>query len=326
MNGAKLDLQGSIRPGNSVIDAKLVKLGLAQFNPYVTPTGYGLADGALSLESKAKIEKDAYRTSTDVVVSKLEMGGSEGESLFQQNFGIPLSVALGLLKDLDGNITLAVPVDGDRGGMKLGLGSIAGQALRSALMGALASPLALLGAITADGKVQSLAPEPVVFVAGNSELAPEGAERIEQIAGLLSGSPGIALTLSGGTSESDLRVLRERALLAELEATSGVRALGQLGEIGTRRAVRNHLGAKLAGQPAPALEPEQETWLEEKVAASAIDAAALQTLAATRAAAVHGLLVREHGIAERQLVIGPPSTEPPLAKPGVAIALGAPKR
>lgn len=326
MNGAKLDARGSILPGGSTLDAKLVKLPLAQFNPYVTPTGYGLSDGALSFDTQAKIEKDAYRTSTDVVVSKLEMGGSEGESLFQQSFGIPLSVALGLLKDLDGNITLSVPVDGDRGGVKLGLGSIVGQALRSALMGALASPLKLLGAITADGKVQSLAPEPVGFVAGSTELAPDGGERMEQIAGLLSGSPGIALTLSGGTSESDLRVLRERALLAELQATSGVRALGQLGEIGTRRAVRNHLATKLAGAAPPALEPDQEAWLEEKVAAIAIDATALQTLAATRAAAVHGLLVREHGIAERQLSIGPPTTDPPLAKPGVAIALGTPKR
>ncbi len=325
LRGAKLDVRGSIIPGNSKIVAKLVKLPLAQFNPYVTPTGYGLSDGSLSLESTATIKKDVYETSTDVVVSQLEVGGSEGESLFQQNFGIPLSVALGLLKDLDGNITLAVPVDGDRGGVKVGLGSVVGQALRSALLGALASPLKLLGAVTGDGKVK-LAPEPILFVPGDAVLAPDGAERIGVIASLLAASPGIALTLSGGISDSDLRVLRERALYAELEATSGLRALGQMGEIGMRRAVRGYLGAKLAGAQPPALESEQDAWLETHVAEQKLDSAALATLAATRAAAVHGLLVRDHGIGEPRLTIGAPTIEPPASQPGVAIALGAARK
>ena len=325
LNGAKLDVRGSIIPGNSKLTAKLVKLPLAQFNPYVTPTGYGLADGSLSLESTATLKKDTYETSTDVVISELEMGGSEGESLFQQNFGIPLSVALGLLKDLDGNITLSVPVDGDRGGVKVGLGSIVGQALRSALMGALLSPLKLLGAVTADGKVKP-APEPIAFVPGDAVLAADSAARIEQIAGLLSATPGIALTLTGGISESDLRVLRERALFAELEATSGLRALGQLGAIATRRAVRLFLEAKLAGQPAEALKPDEAAWLEEHVAAQTLDPVALAALANARAEAVRGTLVREHGIAEAQLTLGAPSTEPPAAQPGVAIGLGAARK
>ena len=325
LNKARLDVRGSIIPGNSKLHALLVKLPLAQFNPYVTPTGYGLSDGSLSLESTATVKKDVYKTSTDVVVSQLEVGGSEGESLFQQNFGIPLSVALGLLKDLDGNITLAVPVEGDRGGVRVGLGKIVGQALRSALLGALASPLKLLGAVTADGKVK-VAPEPIPFVPGDLVFTGEGAEQIERIAGLLSASPGIALTLAGVVSESDLRVLRERALFAELEATSGVRALGQIGAIATRRAVRLFLEAKLAGKQPEALEPDEAAWLEEHVAEQKLDPAALAALANARATAVQGALVREHGIAEARLMIGAPATEPPAAQPGVAIGLGAARK
>jgi hypothetical protein len=322
LNGAKLDVSGSIVPGNSKIDAKLVKLPLAQFNPYVTPTGYGLAGGSLSLESTATLKKDVYETSTDVVVSELEVGGSEGESLFQQNFGIPLSVALGLLEDLDGNITLAVPVEGDRGGVRVGLGTIVGQALRSALMGALASPLKLLGAVTADGKVKTT-PEPIPFVPGDVVFTGEGAEQIARIAGLLSSSPGIALTLSGGISEPDLRVLRERALYAELDATSGVRALGQLGAIATRRAVRLFLEAKLDGQQPEPLEPDDAAWLEEHVAMQSLEPAALATLANARAAAVQTALARDHGIADSRLTIGAPATEPPAAQGGVMVGLGA---
>lgn len=326
LGGAKLEVRGSIHPGASKLDAKLVELALAQFNPYVTPTGYGLSDGSLSFATRAAAEKDSYRTSTDVVVRQLEVGGSEGEALFQQAFGIPLSVALGLLKDLDGKITLSVPIDADASGVKLGIGRIVAQALRKALMGALASPLKLLGAITSNGKVERLAPEPVAFVPGEAQLAPEGAERIEQIAGLLTGSPGIALTLAGVASESDLRVLRERALFAELEASSGLRSLANLGEIGTRRAVRDHLAAKLAGAPPVALDAEPQDWLETHVADQEIDAAELTSLASTRAEAVRESLVRDHAIAEPRLAIAPPVVDPPASVPGVAIQLGAPKR
>jgi hypothetical protein len=324
LQGATLDVRGRIAPGDSKVTAKLVKLPLAQFNPYVTPTGYGVAGGELSLESTARLKKEDYDSTTDVVVAGLDVGGSEGESLFQQNFGIPLSVALGLLKDLEGRITLAVPVAGGRSGVNVGLGSLAGQAVRKALMGALASPLKLLGAVTTGDKV-AFAPQPILFVPGGTALAPEGSERLEQIASLLTASPGIALTLTGGASESDLRILRERALLAELEATSGVRALGQLGEIGTRRAVRGHLQAKLAEKEPPALDPDQQAWLESHVAAEKLDPTALATLAATRAAAAQSLLVRDHGIDAARLAIGPPATEPPAAQPGVAIGLGAPR-
>ncbi|MEX2205686.1 MAG: DUF748 domain-containing protein [Myxococcota bacterium] len=322
LSGAKLDVSGAIIPGNSKLEAKLVKLPLAQFNPYVTPTGYGLSDGSLSLEATATVKKDVYETSTDVVVSQLEVGGSEGEALFQQSFGIPLSVALGLLKDLDGNITLAVPVDGDRDGVRVGLGTIVGQALRSALLGALASPLKLLGAVTADGKLKT-APEPIPFLPGDAVLTAEGAAQISRIAGLLSSTPGIALTLSGGISESDLRVLRERALYTELDATSGVRALGQLGAIATRRAVRLFLASKLASQQPEPLEPDEEAWLEEHVAQQSLEPAALAALANARAVAVQTALARDHGIADSRLTIGTPATEPPAAKPGVLIGLGA---
>jgi hypothetical protein len=322
LQGATLDLRGNLAPGNSKLTAKLANLPLAPFNPYVTPSGYSLAGGTLSLDSKAKLAKQGYDAASSVVVSQLDVGGAEGDSLFQQNFGIPLSVALGLLKDLDGNIKLEVPVADDGSGTKVGLRSLAGQALRQALIGALASPLKLFGAITAGGKVQSLAPEPIACVPGRAQIAPEGAARIEQLAGLLSASPGIALTLRGATAAPDLRWFQEQALLEQLRATSGLRALGQLGEIGTRRAVRKYLEAGLAGQEA-SLEPEQRAWLEAQLVTQRVEPTQLAALADARAAAVQQALASEYGIKPERLSLGPPASEAPAAVPGVAIALGA---
>jgi hypothetical protein len=322
LHGALLHVHGGLGK-RSRVRAELSALPLAPFNPYVTPSGYSLSNGALSLKLVAHFENDAYDSSTDVKIESLEVGGSEGEALFEQNFGIPLSMALGLLKDQSGAITLSVPVAGDREGARVGLGSLAGQALRKALIGALASPLKLLGVATQDGKVQSLRPEPVEFVAGGAEPSESGNARIDQLGVLLAASPGIALGLHGGTSANDERALRERALLAELERTSGLRALGSLGEIGVRRTVRKYLDARAKGETPEPLEPEQSAWLEAKVAAQPIESGALDALAAQRAAALADRLVTGHGIDAARVVVGAPAPTGSLPVPGVAIDVGA---
>ena len=170
--------------------------------------------------------------------------------------------------------------------------------------------------------MQSLAPEPIAFLPGRAQIASEGSARIEQLAGLLSASPGIALTLRGATAPPDVRWLQEQALLEQLRATSGLRALGKLGEIGTRRAVRVYLEARFAGQDA-SLEPEPRAWLEAQVVQQSVDPAQLASLADARAAAAQQAFVAEYGIKPERLSLGPPVSEAPAAVPGVTIALGA---
>lgn len=323
LRGAKLSLAGSIHPGKAKLKGELVELPLDQFNPYLASTGYNLREGALSLASKARFESQRFKTTSKVVFSSLDVGGDEGAAAFEENFGISLAVAIGLLEDLDGRIKLAIPVAGKRDKVRVGLGRIVGQALRKALVGALASPLKLLGASTRDGKVERLAPLPVRFAAGSSELSEEGAARIEELASLLAASPGLTLELSGQGSESDQRVLHERALLAQLEASRGVRALSALGEISTRRAVRDYLGRKLAGGDPKPLSSAETRWLETTIAQSARPTSALESLAIARVDRLRELLTSEHGIADARLVLGSPRIDPPAGEPGVAIVLGA---
>ncbi|HKC49242.1 MAG TPA: hypothetical protein VKF60_00510, partial [Myxococcota bacterium] len=250
-------------------------------------------------------------------------GGVEGEALFEESFGIPLSMALGLLKDQKGVISLKVPVAGDAAGTRFGLTSLAGQALRKALLGALASPLKLLGINTRDGKVESLKPEPVEFLPGSDEPSEAGKARVEQLAVLLASAPGISLALHGGTSEGDALALRERALFAELERTSGIRALGSIGEIGVRSAVRKYLEARAKGEPPPELDAQQKLWLESQLAKQALADGALEALAAKRASALRDTLVTDKGIDAARVAVAAPAPARSLPIPGVAIDLGA---
>jgi hypothetical protein len=322
LHGAVLHVHGGIKDQRTRVRAELTTMPLAPFNPYVSPSGYALSGGDLSLEVTAHVEGDSYDSQTDVTIQSLEVGGTQGEALFEQNFGIPLSLAIGLLKNPDGAITLSIPVAGDRAGARVGLGSLVGQALRKALVGALASPLKLLGAGTKDGKVD-LRPAPVEFQPGGVEPSEFGAQRIEQLATLLTSSPGLSLTLHGGTSAGDLRALRERALLAELERTTGLRALGSFGEMRVRRAARLHLEASTAGQSPPPLDDEQTKWLEAKLSAQSLPEGALEALASQRADALRTKLVSEKGIETERVTVGSPAPAGSLPVPGVGIDVGA---
>ncbi len=322
LKDATLAVSGDLGSADSRLDVKLARVPLERFDRYAKASGYNLAGGALSIDTQATIASDAYDTSNQIVLSHLDISsGSDADSRFQKTFGIPLSVAVGLLEDLDGRIDLAIPLAGDRGGAKVGLAGLVGQALRKALIGALAAPLKLFGAIVSGGKVERLAPEPIVCVPGLAEFAEPGEERIEDLAALLTASPVIALILSGVTAPPDIRWLKEQVLLAELRETSGLRALGNLGEIGTRTAVREYLEAGLAGNAAP-LEPAQRDWLEARIAQQSVAPGQLASLAAARAAAAQLALVSEYGIAPERLNLGPPVSDPLSGVPGVAIALG----
>ncbi|MEZ4282464.1 MAG: DUF748 domain-containing protein [Myxococcota bacterium] len=322
LRGGTLAIRGSIDPDDAKLEATLVALPLDQFNPYLTTTGYALSDGALSLDSKARLRGERFTTRSKVVVQTLAIGGAEGEAAFQESFGIPLSVALGLLKDLDGKISLALPVAGERDKVDVGIGRLVGQALRKALVGALASPLKLLGAVTRDGKVERIAPAPIAYAPGTATLSAAGSERAEEVAALLATTPSLSLELKGQIASADLRVLRERALLAELESTSGLRALATLGERATRRAVQDHLARAHAGEAAPPLSSEDARWLEDAVAAQTLAPETLARLAEQRASHLRALLESEHGIAAARIALGPPAIDPPAPEPGVALALG----
>jgi hypothetical protein len=326
LQGTELSVRGGVVPGKSKINCKIDGLPLSSFNPYIAPNGISLASGALSLETKASIRRQGYGTSTKLLVRQLELGDARQDSRFEQDVGIAPSLAIALLRDLNGDITLTVPVDiGREGGARLEIGSIVRQALIKAVMGALTSPLKLLGAVTAGGKVERLAPEPILFTAGTTTLAGDGTARIEQIANLMAASPALSLSLNGVSAPADHRWLQEQALLEELRKTSGIRALGQLGEIGTRRAVRSYLEERLEDKEAT-LEPEDEAWFEAQVAARVIDRSALEELATARASVIRDRLVAEHGIAAERLALAPATIAQESGSPSVTISVGAPTR
>src|SRR5205814_2245150 len=162
------------------IDASGERIPLTQFNPYVTASGYSIARGAASFGSKARWETERYDSETSLRLAGLDLAGAAGDSLFAQHFGVPLTLALGLMRDVHGVIALTIPVSGDRrGGAQVDVVAVNTEALRHAIVNALASPLRLIGAVAGGDDKVDATPEPIACAPGRPEVAAEARTRGE---------------------------------------------------------------------------------------------------------------------------------------------------
>ncbi|MBY0280494.1 DUF748 domain-containing protein, partial [Candidatus Binatia bacterium] len=323
--GAPLIVDAKQRGETMEVAADAKALPLPQLNPYVTgASGYSISSGTFTLASKVKLDAKGYQANSELAFDDLDVAGAAGDALFTEKFGVSLSLALALLRDVSGRIALDVPISGDaKGGARPDLAPIVAQALSHALINALASPLKLLGALSLDGgKVAAFEPEPIGFVAGQTKIADDAWWRIEQLAGVLAASPALRVELTGEASADDVRALQEAAVLADLQQEKGFFAgLKDLPSRGTRKAIRELLEARAKGEPSPALDADDQAKLDEWLAAKTIGDDQIRALAAARADRLREVLTRDYGFgADRILAREPASTATGAAQVGVQLA------
>ncbi len=321
----RISVSGGLSSADSKIELNIDHLNLQPFNPYVTSaSAYSLGGGQLSLATKASARGGRYAADNKLTLHDLEVQGAEGDSLFAQQFGIPLSVALALLRDLNGDIALGIPIDADEEGVRVGVASVVRSALKTALLGALTSPLKLLGAAVGSGdKVGSATPAAIPFRPGRSVAGPGGEKQMDRLAEFMRSRPGIAVTLDTSVTKTDVRWLREQDLLAEWGGQGVFSRLLALPQRGTRSAVRDALEAR-ANDEEGELDEEAsaalDQWLSERPP-PAPDR--LRQLAKDRLAAVEKVLHDEHGIDASRITRHDVMLEPTDDQPMVRIGLGA---
>lgn len=291
-----LDVYGALTPDGGWLVVNGDKLALVPFNPYATTfSGYSIATGKVSVVSKVSFATGQYYASNYLTLHNLGVRGDTGESLFQRQFGIPLSMALALMRDTQGDIGLDIPVTVDQEGATVGLFTVVRGALQRAILGALASPLKLVGAVFSGDKVESVVPPAVAFLPGRAEPAPNGAQQLDQVAALLASRPGIGVTLDTSVTPTDVRWLREQALREEWAGQGIFAKLKDLPQRGAREKINHALEAR-AHDEEGTLDPDDaatlDHWLDER---PAIPAERLQALAVARLARVEEVLCDQHG-------------------------------
>ena len=239
-----------------------------------------------------------------------DLGSRAGDSLFKEQFGVPLTMALALLRDLQGNIVLDIPVEGDQQGMHIGYMTIIAGALKHALLNAITSPLKLLGGIFSGDKVQA-APQPIAFHTGRDALADDGSKQIDQLAKFLADRPAMGVALQTAPTKADVRWLREHDLLDELGAPQGVLGtLRNLPKRGVRDRIREALAARAEDKPGELDADDQKTleeWLDQRPAPTPDR---VHQLAAGRLSRVEQALRNDHGIDADRIVRRDPPADP----------------
>lgn len=317
---APVKIRAGTEPKGVQLDANIEKLPLAQFNPYVTQaSGYTVLEGAATVESSVLWTKERYKTNTDITLGSLDVGNQSGGSLFKEYFGIPITAALALMRDVTGSIGLGIPVDGSMAdGAEVGIGSIVGQAITKAILNAILSPLKMLSVVTlVGGKVSDLAPAPVPFEPGSSKIAKSSRDQVESIGQVLASTPAIKVEFIGRTSAADVRALKEQAVLEEMQSESGFfGGIRNLASGGTRNAIRNALEAGDIG----ALTDDEKTALDELVSEKEVTEKDLDDLATARAKSLYDAFV-DDGVSEEQIAIGTAQTSRDDGAPEVLVNL-----
>jgi len=186
---------------------------LASFTPYSGRfAGYSISQGKLSVDLNYKVNDRKLDADHKFVINQLELG-DKVES--PDSVGLPLKLAVALLKDRNGVIDLDLPVTGDLDDPQFRIGPIVWKVLVNLLTKAVTAPFALLGSLFGGGEEINL----IAFAAGDEALDAADQEKLATIARALAERPGLRLTVPAvfnrGADESSLR---EAGLQARLIA------------------------------------------------------------------------------------------------------------
>jgi len=207
-----LAVKGRIDPlgANLLADTKisLQGLDLLPFSPYAGKfAGFEIARGKLFLEVTAKVADRKIDLADNVTLDQFTFGRATNSP---DATSLPVRFGVSLLKDLDGKIVLAVPVQGSLDDPDFKIGGVVWHVIGNLLTKAAASPFTLLGSMFGGGGEELGWQD---FSGGESTLAPDGIKKLDTLVKALTARPGLNLALEGGfDAAADSGVLRQTKL------------------------------------------------------------------------------------------------------------------
>jgi uncharacterized protein involved in outer membrane biogenesis len=208
---------------------------LPTFNPYSGKfAGYNIAQGKLSTQMQYHVENRKLDAKHHIVIDQLEFGAAT-ES--KQAVPLPIKLAVSLLKDRNGVITLDLPVGGSLDDPTFRIGPIVWKMFVNLVTKIVTAPFALLGSLFGGGPELSY----IDFPAGVATLTSAQIEKLTKLSNALIERPQVKLDIPLHTqTEADDVALERAGLEQALSASAAVPAAG-----------KHPRGAKAAA-PAPA--------------------------------------------------------------------------
>ena len=131
---------------------------------------------------------------------------------------LPIRLAVALLKDTEGKISIELPVTGDLNDPQFSVMPIVWQTLRNLVLRAAQAPFKFIGGLISGGDAQDLGS--VAFAAGSSDLAPDAQGALDKLAAALKERPALRLEIEGTSAQSsDGPLIAQQRLEREYQST-----------------------------------------------------------------------------------------------------------
>ncbi len=338
---APVSIKGSLTPFDPLqsldIATSFRQVELTTLTPYSGKfAGYRIRKGRLNLDLHYRIQQGQLNAQNKVVLEQLQLGEKVDSP---DAVDLPIRLAVALLKDTKGTISIELPVQGNLNDPQFSVMPIVWQTLRNLVVRAAQAPFKFIAGL-AGGDDSDLSH--IGFEPASSTLDAEARKVLDTLASALKQRPGLRLEVEGMSAGAiDGPLLAEQRLQQEYRETQ-YRILQRRGDkvpadpslirIETEDEAPLLEGiyrSRLSHQPPSAwaeLDAEQRTQqMRQAVLESWADnAALLRRLSRDRAAAIKGYLVEAGLDSERVYLLDTGTAEQPSdGKVATALHLGS---
>ncbi|MBY8948371.1 DUF748 domain-containing protein [Pseudomonas sp. SH10-3B] len=199
---APVTIKGSVNPFDPMaaldIATSFKRVELTTLTPYSGKfAGFRIRKGRLNLDLHYVIIKGQLKAENKVVVEQLQLGEKVDSA---DAVDLPIRLAIALLKDSDGKISIELPVTGDLNNPQFSVMPIVWQTLRNLVVRAATAPFKFIGGLVTGGGSEDLGN--VSFAAGSSELNKDAEDALGKLAKALKERPTLRLEIEGTADAS----------------------------------------------------------------------------------------------------------------------------
>ncbi|WP_456026936.1 DUF748 domain-containing protein [Pseudomonas capeferrum] len=199
---APVTIKGSVNPFDPMaaldIATSFKRVELTTLTPYSGKfAGFRIRKGRLNLDLHYVITTGQLKAENKVVVEQLQLGEKVDSA---DAVDLPIRLAIALLKDSDGKISIELPVTGDLNNPQFSVMPIVWQTLRNLVVRAATAPFKFIGGLVTGGGSEDLGN--VSFAPGSSELNKDAQGALNTLAKALKERPTLRLEIEGTAAAS----------------------------------------------------------------------------------------------------------------------------
>lgn len=307
-NHAPVSIKGQLTPFDPLqqldIQTEFKRVELTALTPYSGKfAGYRIQKGRLNLALHYQINRGQLNASNSVLLEQLQLGEQVSSA---DAVDLPVRLAVAMLKDSKGNISISLPVTGDLNSPQFSVMPIVWQTLRNLMSRAVTSPFRMLADLGKGGNDEL---GKVPFAAGSSQLNEAARSNLDNLASALQQRPQLRLEIEGtsaaafdGPAVAQWMLQRrlQEQLYSQLQA-KGKSLPGSAYSLELSDKARTQLLDQLFNQmqqegqlqaEGTPTRKERSAWQEQQILSSMADNPLyLRSLAQQRAAAIRDYLV-----------------------------------